>query len=165
MRTAPDVSTFSDARAAMRRPEFFKLQKWRDLKLVADRAGAHPDILQFEKSFVSKLESIGIPFYAHCVMRSRETQLKLWKAGRSKAKPGLSPHQYGYAVDLVHCVFNWELPKSPADPRAEKAWKIIGALGYEVGRSIGVDIEWGGDWKFYDPAHWQLRDWKRLADV
>lgn len=76
----------------------------------------------------------------------------LFRKGNSKAKWGSSPHNCGMAVDLVHGVYAWEIPKL--------CWSMLGHIGKEVAAQQGVKITWGGDWDFYDPAHWELSDWK-----
>ena len=98
--------------------------------------------------------------FAHCVMRSKAEQHRLYQQGHSKALPGLSPHQHGLAVDIVHSTLAWELPKGPGEKRADKAWELIGVIGKEVAQGNGIDIVWGGDWKFWDPAHWEIANWK-----
>jgi D-alanyl-D-alanine carboxypeptidase len=154
-------TTYSEARQALRRPEFFKSQRWYGQKSRSNRVGACEEILIFERKFLAKMQTIGIPMYSHCVMRTRVEQAAIFAAGHSKAKPGFSPHQYGYAVDIVHSVFGWNMP----DGDRGKCWQLIGAIGKEVAAAASIDIEWGGDWDFYDPAHWQIKNWRELAGV
>lgn len=162
MAPAPEtVDTFAQARAALVRPDFFKTRKWRDQKLVANRDGACEEILLFEHALTNRLASMGIPVFAHCVVRTPEEQDRLFRLGHSKAKAGESPHQYGFAVDIVHSVFAWNLPTNPNDRRFQnKCWSLIGEVGKQCAKLNKIDIEWGGGWKFYDPAHWQIRDWR-----
>lgn len=145
--------TYKQAREVMVRQEYFETQKWKDQQLRADRKGAHMDILDFERKFISKMKANGIPMFAPCVMRSRVEQQILYDRGFSKAKAGKSPHQHGMAVDIVHSTMAWDLP-------SRKCWELIGMMGKEVAASAGIKVEWGGDWKFYDPAHWQLANWE-----
>ncbi|TNE66278.1 MAG: hypothetical protein EP336_10400 [Rhodobacteraceae bacterium] len=114
--------------------------------------GVHPQIVDFYRAFQKELKRRNIPFYAFEFKRSLQRQARLLKAGVTKARPGQSPHQYGLAVDLVSVTDHWGLTK--------KQWAVIGAIGKEVARKRGCDIEWGGDWSFYDPAHWQLANWR-----
>lgn len=121
----------------------------------AVRDGAHPDILEFERVMVRRMGKMGIPVFAHCVVRSMEQQAKEFAQGDSKAKPGQSAHNYGCAIDLVHSTRAWNL--------SEKEWLVIGHIGKEVIKQSGlaiVSLAWGGDWKFYDPAHWEIQDWE-----
>ncbi|QCS36990.1 hypothetical protein [Tortoise microvirus 39] len=124
-----------------------KGQHWR-----ADRNGAHPDIVAFERAFVRRMRKLNIPVFAHCVVRNNATQGRLYATGRTLAKPGESPHNHGKAVDLVHGVRAWDIPRG--------AWDVFGHVGKEVAHSLGVKVDWGGEWHFYDPAHWELEDWR-----
>lgn len=124
-------------------------QHWR-----AVREGAHPDILEFERKFTAEFARLGVPFFAHSVVRTSEEQEALLAKGMSKAGAGESPHNFGMAVDLIHGTKGWNLTR--------KQWGLVGHTGHEVAERIGVKIQWGGEWKFYDPAHWELRDWRSL---
>ena len=120
----------------------------------ADRTGAQPEILDFEKRLVKRAYKLGIPLFAHCVNRGSAEQNKLFREGRSKARAGESPHNYGAAVDLIHGTKAWNL--------STKQWLILGHLGKELAAQSGLKVTWGGDWKFYDPAHWELTNWREI---
>lgn len=117
--------------------------------------GVHPLVLKFARNLEKRLFAFGIEVKIYELYRSNERQNELYAQGVTKARAGQSPHQYGLAVDLIHRTRGWDLTKAE--------WGIIGAHGKEVARKLGVKIEWGGDWNFYDPAHWQLADWKVYA--
>lgn len=144
--------------------EFCLSERYVDQQARADRNGADPRILEFEKKLVSRLKKMGVPVFAHCVYRSDEEQNSLFVRGHSKAKAGQSPHQYGMAVDIIHGTKGWELTR--------KQWEIIAHVGDEIARSIGVHIRWGGDWDGdrttthdqWDPAHFELQDWKIIKE-
>lgn len=114
----------------------------------------------FAASFIKALEKAGIPFYCHSAFRTRNQQNELYKLGRTKAVWPCAAHCQGKAVDLVHGIFHWEL--------TAKEWQLIGRLGRDVLEKINrnrpaserFQMEWGGDWKFYDPAHWELVGWR-----
>lgn len=112
---------------------------------------AHADLLEFERLLIKRLAKLGVPMFAPEVWRSKERQDELYVLGHSKAKAGQSPHQHGMAVDIVHGQLGWNL--SP------KQWAVIGHIGKELAAAKGWKIQWGGDWKFYDPAHWEIKDW------
>lgn len=126
----------------------YEQQQWR-----ANREGAHLLILDFEKAFIKRLESLGLPFFAHCVVRTKQQQKKEFDEGHSKndgSKP--FPHD-GTAVDIIHSKYGWNLSKDQ--------WKIIIHIGKEVAKVRGIDITNGADFKgLYDPAHWQLTEWR-----
>lgn len=129
-------------------------QKFGDQQGRADRQMAEPAILEFERKLVKRAFKLGIPLFAHCVQRGAQDQNRLFVQGRSKAKAGESPHNFGAAVDLIHGTKGWDLTR--------KQWEIIGHLGKELAKSLSLKIEWGGDWKFYDPAHWELKNWRDI---
>lgn len=121
--------------------------------LATSTEGADDDILRFSQAFLRDLRKRGIPFFPHCYYRDEETQNRLRKQGVSKARWGQSPHNFGMAVDIVHFGRYWDLTSTE--------WAVIGLIGKEVARRLNLKVTWGGDWKFYDPAHWELSDWKK----
>ena len=142
---------------ALKRPEVKKKQSE-----VAFQ-GVHPEIVEFWQAMYKACKARNIPVIAFEMLRSAKRQDELYKSGRSKARGYSSPHQFGCAVDIVHAVDYWNISK--------KQWDIIGTIGKEVARKRHLKIEWGGDWdgedgrpKFWDPAHWQLQNWRGRAD-
>lgn len=124
-----------------------------DQRLVkTSRHGMHPRMVEFYLKFSNQLECRGIPMYAFEFYRSPERQNRLKEQGVSKAGAGSSPHQYGCAVDIIHSTKLWDI--------TEKQWAVIGAIGKEVARKMNLKVVWGGDWGFYDPAHWELANWR-----
>lgn len=156
----PDVKEVRGAHDALRYlryKDFLLTQRWTEQQMRADRQGAHPEILAFEKAFIARFRRLGIPMFAHSVWRTPEEQTRLYVTGFSNAMPEDAPHCGGVAVDLIHSIKGWEIPTL--------GWKLIGEIGKEVAQRIGVKVEWGGDWKTRkfpegDPAHWQLKDWR-----
>lgn len=125
----------------------------------ADRVGAHPEILEFERLLIKRLKKYGVPMFAHCVMRGEAEQNRVYIQGYSKSKWGQSAHNYGCAVDVIHGLKGWEIPR--------KSWEIIGHMGDELASQKGWKIKWGGTFKVpWDPAHWELENWKnRLSEI
>lgn len=159
----PVPETFADAMKSLRDPAYAASQNWQDQQWRAVRLGAHSDIKEFERRFIKRCYKLGIPLFAHSMVRTREDQDKLFADGVSDAKGGQSAHNYGMAVDIVHGVRAWGLKP--------KEWLMIGHVGREVAASAGIDITWGGHWKIdpetgvgWDPAHWELTLWRRLVD-
>lgn len=148
---ASDVTRFGDGLRAIRDPHFLASEKWREQQSRANRVGCNLDIQLFERRMVARMQRLGVPMFAHSMRRSEADQRALYVQGVSRVRSD-GPHVAGYAVDIVHSTRAWDIPKV--------AWNIIGHVGKEVAASAGVDIEWGGDWDFWDPAHWQIRDWK-----
>lgn len=122
----------------------------------AVRDGAHPDIREFERKLIKRMaKKHGVPLFAHNMVRSNADQTALFVQGVSKAKAGKSPHNFGCAVDIVHSVRAWDLSR--------ESWLMLGHIGKELANQMGVKLVWGGDWSFYDPAHWELAEWRKLA--
>lgn len=132
---------------------FLQSRKWQEQQTRAWREEAHPDILEFERVFIKRLTRQGIPAFASEVMRTAERQNDLYALGHSKAKGGQSPHQYGCAVDIVHSVKGWNLDR--------QQWDLLAHIGKELATQKGIKLVWGGDFEsLYDPAHWELADWR-----
>lgn len=117
------------------------------------RDGSDPDIVDFATAFLRDLQRRSMPFFVHCYVRSNAQQDTLYSQGVTKARAGQSPHNWGMACDIVHFGRFWEL--------TQKEWAVVGEIGKEAARRRNIKITWGGDWKFYDPAHWELTDWKK----
>lgn len=157
---APSKNMNEAMRGMADRP-FLNSQKWQEQQWRANRQGAHPDLLEFERAFQRKLRKLDIPMFAHCVVRTEAEQRELFRKGTSRDSPddGIWPHR-GCALDMIHSVFAWNL--------TEDQWLLIGHIGKEAAGAAGVKIEWGGDWKKpgdrlgWDPAHWQLANWRML---
>lgn len=155
--TAPVPRTMAEALAQIQDKAFCQSQNWQAQQWRALRVGAHPDLLEFERVFIKRLRKLEIPAFAHNMIRPWELQDKLYADGVSKAKGGQSAHNFGMAVDIVHSVKLWAGMKRPH-------WALLGHVGKETAKSLGVELAWGGDWPdFYDPAHWQIQGWKRFV--
>lgn len=136
--------------------KFIASQRYKDQQMRAVRENAHPDILEFEKRLITKMRKQFVPLFCHCLWRDALTQNALRQSGKSKAWAWESPHNYGLAVDIVHSTKAWDL--------TTKQWELLGHIGKEISVQAGINVTWGGDWKFYDPAHWELSEWKILKD-
>lgn len=156
------VTTLALALAGLVDRPFLQTERWREQQRRAFRPGAHPKVLNFEAAFIRRFKKLGIPMFAHCVVRSEAEQRDLVAEGVSRDSPddGLWPHR-GLAVDLVHSIKGWNLN--------DHEWKLVGHLGKEISDQMGLGMEWGGDWSpnangvGWDPAHWQFRKWKSVA--
>ncbi|MEP3530118.1 MAG: M15 family metallopeptidase [Sulfitobacter sp.] len=118
----------------------------------ANWAETHSDIQIFAAHFIEALRRRNIPMYVHSAFRTLEEQNELQAKGRSRAKWPRAPHCQGKAVDIVHGQYHWEL--------TPQEWQYLGKLGKDIAAKLGIEITWGGDWTFYDPAHWELTDWR-----
>ena len=153
--TPPETEGLSSALRAMMDRDYLLSEKYQEQQWRADRKAADHRILLFEQKFITRMEKLGVPMFAHCIVRSLAEQTAAYVQGFTKAKAGQSPHNYGLAVDLIHGQWAWQLSK--------ESWALIGHVGKEVAVQNGLKLVWGGDWKFYDPAHWELADWRTIA--
>ena len=78
-------------------------------------------------------------------LRSKSRQRNLVNDGKSKTMN--SRHLTGHAVDIAPWPISWDWDEFYAIADAMK----------EAADELGVDLEWGGDWKsFPDGPHYQL---------
>ncbi|RWQ34082.1 MAG: M15 family peptidase [Mesorhizobium sp.] len=130
--------------------------KYSEQQLRADREGAHPDVIEFGRLLVKRMRKLNVPMFESCMWRTMDDQQAAYVLGNSKAKPGESPHNYGCATDVIHGIRGWDLSR--------QQWAIVGHVGKELAAQRGFKMIWGGDWKFYDPAHWELAGWRAGLD-
>jgi len=142
---------------------------------MADWQSVDPRLRFWSAMFCEAARKRGIPLYVHSAFRSEAEQTALLKAGRTKAPYPSSAHNIGEAVDIVHGVYHWALTK--------QEWLYLSKLGQECLRRLNstlpvepphrlvpwrckFDLKWGGSWSFYDPAHWEISDFReRLRRV
>lgn len=152
----PLPANYGTALRSLTNRAFCEGTKYREQQGRARRAGAHSDILEFERRFVRRFLKLGVPVFCHSMVRTDAEQAAIYVRGASNAQPGQSPHGYGFALDLVHGIHAWDLRRAH--------WDLLGHVGKEIALQMGVELTWGGDWRFYDPAHWELKDWKSRVD-
>lgn len=139
--------TFAGALQSMVDKPWLDSQGWQKQQWRANREGVHPDLLRFEPLLVRRMARLGVPMYCAEAVRSAERQADLYAHGVTKIKHG-GPHQFGCAMDIVHGTKAWSLTR--------KQWAVIGHVGKEAAKAAGLRLTWGGDWSFYDPAHWEV---------
>ncbi len=137
--------------------------------------------LQYWASLFQELaRKRGIPLYVHSAFRTRAEQEAIYKRGNSRARWPSSAHNIGEAVDIVHGTLHWSMNK--------QEWAFLHRLGQEALRRVNtrlkapgavdkhgkplpqrlikLELEWGGEWSYYDPAHWQIAGFKtRLRPI
>ena len=108
-------------------------------------------------------------------LRTFAEQAEIFAQGRTKpggivtnARPGLSAHNYGLAVDIVLVVDKngdgkfesaaWDV-KSDFDKDGKADWIEVVNIFKQYG------WEWGGDWKFYDAPHFQKMFGKSIREL
>jgi peptidoglycan L-alanyl-D-glutamate endopeptidase CwlK len=90
--------------------------------------------------------------------RDKETQDRYFAEGRSKLKFPHGKHNVlpSKAVDMGFYPVRW--PNKRGDPttyaKSLASWYMFGMFVIETGRSLGLDIRWGGDWD----SDWDIHD-------
>lgn len=111
-------------------------------KSLENLKGVHPDLQRIVERAIGISES---DFTVLEGLRSLERQKTLLAAGKSKTLH--SRHITGHAVDIIPFPVSWDWKDYPP---IEKAMK-------QAAKDLGIDLEWGGDWKsFPDAPHFQL---------
>ncbi|MCD9188257.1 MAG: peptidoglycan-binding protein [Pyrinomonadaceae bacterium] len=112
----------------------------------------HPELASRITKLIAALGNLGLTVVVTDGLRTFDEQNKLFAKGRTapgqivtKARGGQSNHNYGLAVDL--CPFeNGRLNYDNL-----QNFNLIGREAKKLG------LEWGGDWKFTDKPHVQLK--------
>ncbi len=123
----------------------------------------HPDLVKVIKEAI---KNSPVDFTITDGLRTTAEQQVLYAKGRTVAgtrvtnADGLrskSNHQaksdgYGYAVDL------YPYHSGSVQVNDDKSLKVIATHIKAVAKSLGINIEWGGDWKtFKDYPHFELK--------
>lgn len=145
-----------DAWRAIQDREFIDSRKYEEQQWRAVRENAHLLILEFADAMVKRCKELGVPMYAHTIVRTPMEQAKVFAGGYSNFN-GTKPYVHQHcAVDIVHGKYGWNMSKDQ--------WKFICHIGKEVAQVRQIAIVSGGDWKNpWDPAHWELAQWRERA--
>lgn len=126
----------------------------------ADWNHADPRLMRWAALVVELARKREIPLYVHCCLRDEAEQNRLAAAGNSKVRYPNSAHNIAEAVDIVHGVFHWDM--------TPQEWRLIHVLGLlaldrinaTLPKARKLALTWGGNWSFYDPAHWEISDYR-----
>lgn len=133
--------------------------------------GVHPDLIKIMKAAITNSPH---DFRITAGARTAEEQNALYQIGRTRAGSivtkadgyrNKSNHQikadgYGHAVDIFVCGKYDEngnyVKFTTAEGYDDKKIKEVANHIKATAKSLGLSIEWGGDWKFYDSPHFQI---------
>ena len=124
-------------------------------------AGVNPNLVRVIKEAIA---TSPFDFMITQGLRTAKYQNELYQQGRTRKGIKVtnadgyikkSNHQmkidgYGYAIDFV------VLYKATIDWDTESKYEAVAKHILEVGHKLGVNLEWGGDWKFIDFPHIQI---------
>ena len=134
--------------------------------------GVHPQVIQVMKAAITNSP---YDFLITHGVRTAAEQNRLYQQGRKTKGPRVtnadgykvrSNHQaksdgLGYAVDIALCgeVINGKYVKYTNTPQMynDKKMRTTAAHIKRVAASLGIPLQWGGDWKFYDSPHFELK--------
>ncbi|QPB12256.1 peptidoglycan hydrolase [Providencia phage PSTCR6] len=109
--------------------------------------GVHPDLV---KVVERAIQISDIDFMVIEGLRTEEQQRINVQKGVSKTMN--SYHLTGHAVDLAPLVGK-EIPWNDWSK-----FELVAKAMKQAGKELGVDVEWGGDWKtFKDGPHFQIK--------
>jgi peptidoglycan L-alanyl-D-glutamate endopeptidase CwlK len=122
----------------------------------------HPAMRSRLVMFLARYKQLtGYDLLVVCTTRSYREQAAAYKAGKSKAAPGLSWHQWGLAADLVPMIHGkplWTTHDETGNMLPE--WSLFGSTAVECG------LEWSGNWKsFVEYGHVQFTAGLNIHDV
>jgi hypothetical protein len=139
--------------------DFFTSERYLEQGRRADWQQVELDAQRFAAAYIEAARRVSVPLFVHGAFRTVEEQKRLKLKGRSTLGGPRAPHCQGYAVDIVHSLYAWNL--------TDAEWTYLGALGKDVARRLGVRIRWGGspEYGFYDPAHWELPGWETAGKL
>lgn len=115
--------------------------------------GVHPDLIQMVEKAREK-----VTFFVGEGLRSRARQAELLAQGFTRTMN--SRHLTGHAVDLIPWTDkdqDGQVDQDEIDWRDGRSFKAVADAMKEAAAELGLQVEWGGDWKsFYDGPHFQL---------
>lgn len=105
---------------------------------------------------IAHIDEIGWKATGGDLYRSNDEQERKYKAELSKAKGGQSRHQSKMAIDLNLWDENGAyIPHLELEPEELKD-KLIPVAEYW--KDLNPKNRWGGDWRFFDPFHFERID-------
>jgi len=117
-------------------------------------------LMRFSALLIEAARKRGIPLYVHGAFRTQAEQEAAFKAGNSKVRWPNGAHCIGEAVDIVHGVLHWDMTRQEWDMIHQLGLRVLDRMNAGVRKDDRLHLTWGGDWRFYDPAHWEISDYR-----
>lgn len=114
------------------------------------REGVHPDLIKISDKALSYGE-IDLVVLPDGGIRTPQRQAELVAKGASKtllSKHLIQKDGYGHAIDLAPYPIDWQ--------NLER-FKQVGGLMKRAAKELNIEIIWGGDWKWKDYPHYELK--------
>lgn len=144
----------------LKAPQHLKTENYLRQTRRADWTHADPRLIVWSAIFQKMMEKRGIPLYVHSCLRGKAEQNDLVAKGNSKVRYPNSAHNIGEAVDIVHGVFHWDLNKDEWHMLYVIGMLALDRLNQTLKAANKLQLVWGGKWSFYDPAHWEVADYR-----
>ena len=112
---------------------YLRSARYRDQTHQADTAGLDPDVAEFVQAFMRMMANIGIPTHADIAFQTRGAAAAAYVLGLQSE---LDLFTTGRAFTLVHSIRGRKLPAI--------CWGLFAHVGHEVGRKLGLGVNWGG---------------------
>ena len=131
-------------------------------------AGVNPNLVRVIKEAIA---TSPFDFMVTQGVRSAKYQNELYQQGRTarglkvttadgytrKSNHQMKVDGFGYAIDFV--VMNGKV----LDWDTESKYQAVAKHILEVGHKLGINLEWGGNWKFKDYPHIQIAGADKIA--
>lgn len=151
-----------DAPERLRAPNFIASSGYMSQLERADWLHVDPRLMYWAARFIDAAKKRGIPLYVHCALRDKAEQDRVYSRGHSKAKYPRSAHNIGEAVDIVHGVYHWDMSKAEWAYLHTLGQLVLDKVNAELPKSEKLVLTWGGGFKsLYDPAHWEISDFRQ----
>lgn len=169
---APQPSPVWDVPKRLKAEAFLRSEAYARQGMRADWQQTNPQLRVWAARTCLAARKRGIPLYVHSAFRTKAQQDELVRRGVTKAAYPRSAHNIGEAVDIVHGVYHWDLTQPEWLFIRHLALDELRKLNAKLPKAERLHLNWGGDdgtpedtfrW---DPAHWEIQDYReRLRHV
>lgn len=134
----------------LRRPKFFKTQRFQEQQWHAKRAGGYPPLLRWEHAFVQHMRARKVPIWCVTFVRSLAEQDVFYQQVPGEDFPSDSPHVAGFGCWMAHCFL---------DPTVRE-WEALWDCGLEVAKGHRLEL---APPTHDNPYDWRVAGWQALG--